>query len=85
MEPFRSEELLIVYSTPRLFVNDVSLVRNVSELMVKGHLDRVVEANVIGRFRGKTKFYQFLFYLPGLGAPFDFCGSITSTTANAFG
>ena len=85
MKPFCSEELLIIHSAVRLFVNDVSFVWNVSELMVKRHLDRVVRANVIGCFLGKTKIYQLPFYRLGLDAPFDFCGSITSITANAFG
>jgi len=86
VEPFRAEELFVVHAASCLFMNSVSLGRNVSELMVKRHLCLVVKANLAVCFFEKTKFYQCKFYRVGLlDVPFDLGGSIISTTEKAFG
>lgn len=85
MKSFRAEQLFIVHSSSGLIVNGVALAGNVSEMMVKGHVDRVVKANVIRCSHARTKFYQLPNYRFDLDVPFDFEGSIISITANAFG
>jgi tetratricopeptide (TPR) repeat protein len=60
MEAFRAEKLLIIHAPAWFFMHRVTLGRDVSELMVKGHWNRVVSDKCKWAIALGAKFCQIL-------------------------
>jgi hypothetical protein len=60
MEAFRAEKLLIINAPAWFFMHRVTLGRDVSELMVKGHWNRVVSDKCKWAIAVRAKFCQIL-------------------------